>query len=209
MVPYQYKYGNTLHARYDIVCLYFSKSHLFLLAVPLIKVVRSLIWQSIAQPWIVQVPWGLHSSGHGSRPSGLLTLLSLPFVQPRPTWRAGPSGEITAPGVVPLCWVHLWGWGLEHNHPHLRFHCLQPTIFKRAFLCLFILTGEHPLRLGQFLFSSESSSLPLCPQTVQPNHSDALLPSTLENSLRVIFRERREKAFMFSWDYCGEKMLLT
>ena len=122
-------------------------------------------------------------------------------------------GEITAPGVVPSCQAHLWGWELEHNHPHLRSHCLQPTIFKRAFLCLFILTGEHLLRLGYFLFSSESCTPPSPPrhhpQTVQPNHSDALLPSTLENSLRVIFRERREKAFMFSWDYYGEKKLLT
>ena len=61
----------------------------------------------------------------------------------------------------------------------MLFRSLQPTIFKRAFLCLFILTGEHPLRLGHFLCSSESSSLTLCPQTVQPNHSDALLPEIL------------------------------
>lgn len=143
MVPYQYKYGNTLHAKYNIVCLYFSKSHLFLLAVPLIKVVRSLIWQSIAQPQIVQGPWGLHSSGHGSRPAGLLTLLSLPLVRPRPTWREGPS---------PWCQVRSQpqGW-------YPRAECISGDEDLSTTTLIWGFTASSPLFLKEtsfaFLFS--------------------------------------------------------
>lgn len=113
-------------------------------------------------------------------PGGLSTLPSLPFVLPTPACKAGPSPCFQIQSQS-QCWYSSakcgsgdkdWStaipfWGLTTSSP----------LFSKKPL---FLTGEHPLRLGHSLFSPESSSLPLCPQTVQLNHSDALMPPTSE-----------------------------
>lgn len=110
--------------------------------------------------------------------SGLSTLLSFPFLLPRPTWKAGPSlwyqmrsqsqWWYSIATWSPADWdrstaISIWGYTSS-----------RPLCSNKVFLCLFFPTGEHPLRLVHSFFSPESSSLLHGPQTVQPHHVDAL-----------------------------------
>lgn len=75
----------------------------------------------------------------------------------------------------------------------------------KAFLCLFFLWCTST-EVGHSL--SRRPLSPHFPQTVQPNHMDALMPPRLGNFFNVIFKVGRKKGFMVSWwDYFKEEII--